>query len=83
LLTAATLSDVWETIGKIALLAFLAMALLVLVIAFIRKSRAHGFPTPQGSSIYSPFGGQMPPNPLPDWATQDDEPEPRQDFPNR
>jgi hypothetical protein len=65
---------VWETVGKIAVLAFLAVALLVLVVAFVRKSRAKGFPTPLGTENYSPFGAQMPPNPLPDWATQDDDP---------
>lgn len=78
----ATLSAMWETVGKVALLVFLAVALLVLVV-FIRKARANGIPESQRPSMFGPFAGAVPPNPLPDWANRDDDPESDQAFPNR
>jgi hypothetical protein len=79
---------VWETVGKVALLAFLAVAILTIVVVFIRKARANGIPDSQVPSMYGRLGARMPPTPLPDWVTGDDDPDPdephsRQESPNR
>jgi hypothetical protein len=69
----------WESIAKVALVAFLVVAVLVIVVVFIRRLRAKGFPTNERQSLYgSAADGFMPPTPLPDWATQDDD-----EFPKR
>lgn len=56
---------------KVALVAFLVIGVAVLTIAFIRKSREKGFPTPESSSQFWQIKGAMPPMPKPDWAEQD------------
>lgn len=71
----------WVTIGKVALLAFLVLAVLVFVVVFIRKARARGGLTYRDSITYGALGGAMPPTPLPDWANEADDP--GQDFPKR
>jgi hypothetical protein len=66
---------------KIALVAFLVIAVAILVVAFIRKSRARGFPTPESSSQFWQLKGAMPPTPRPDWIEADGDeqrPDPRQ-----
>jgi len=76
----------WESVGKIALVAFLALAVLVLVVVFVRKARANGISASQRPSMFGPFAGAVPPTPVPDWATGGDDPDPDQpgqDFPNR
>lgn len=73
----------WETVGKVALMAFLALAVLVLVVVFIRKARANGISASERASMFGPFAGAVPATPLPDWATRDDDPDLGHDFPNR
>lgn len=61
-------------IAKIALLAFLAAALLTLVVVFVRNIVAKGFPARQSSSHFDQiYFGAMPPMPRPDHADQLDE----------
>lgn len=57
----------WETVGKVALMAFLALAL---VVVFIRKARANGISASERASMFGPFAGAVPATSLPDWATE-------------
>lgn len=69
-------ADIVESmdIAKIALLAFLAVALLTLVVVFVRNSWAKGFPARRSSSHFDQiYFGAMPPMPKPDRADQLDE----------
>jgi hypothetical protein len=52
---------------KFVLVAFLVIGVAILVAAFIRKSRAKGFPTPESDSQFWQLKGAMPPTPKPDW----------------
>jgi hypothetical protein len=68
----------WPTVAKIALIAFLLLAAVVIVAVFIRNARAKGFPTRESSSHFNQARGAMPPMPKPDWAggrSQDAEPD--------
>lgn len=56
---------------KVALVAFLVVGVAVLTIAFIRKSREKGFPTPESSSQFWQIKGAMPPTPRPDWVERE------------
>jgi hypothetical protein len=56
---------------KLALVAFLVIGVAILVVAFIRKSRARGFPTPESDSQFWQLKGAMPPTPKPDWIEAD------------
>lgn len=73
----------WLDVFKIALVAFLVIGIGFLVVSFIRKTRAKGFPTPESSSHFGQTQGAMPPTPKPDWARDrtsdagDDEPDGR------
>ncbi len=58
----------WLDIFKIALVVFLVIGIGFLIVTFIRKSRANGFPTPESSSHFWQAEGAMPPTPKPDWA---------------
>jgi len=58
-------------IVKVALVAFLVIGVAVLMIAFVRKSREKGFPTPESSSQFWQIKGAMPPTPKPEWAERD------------
>ncbi|MCW2593328.1 MAG: hypothetical protein JWQ86_5755 [Mycobacterium sp.] len=60
----------WETVGKVALMASLALAVLVLVVVFIRKARANGISASERASMFGPFAGAVPATSLPDWATE-------------
>jgi hypothetical protein len=62
---------------KIVIVAFLVIALAVLAVAFIRKSRAKGFPTPESTSQFWQIKGAMPPTPTPDWIEADGDDEHR------
>jgi hypothetical protein len=62
---------------KIVLVAFLVVAVAILVVTFIRKSRAKGFPTPESSSQFWQLNGAMPPTPKPDWMEADGDDEHR------
>jgi L-asparagine transporter-like permease len=55
----------WLTVFKVALVVFLLVGLGILVVTFIRKSRAKGFPTPESSSHFWQTQGAMPPTPGP------------------
>jgi hypothetical protein len=52
---------------KGALIAFLVIGVATIVLVFIRKSRANGFPTPESSSHFWQSEGAMPPTPKPTW----------------
>jgi hypothetical protein len=72
----------WPTVAKIALLTFLAVAVLVFAVVYLRKSRAKGFPTSESSSHFDQARGAMPPTPKPAWVddlTNDDDQPPRAD----
>jgi hypothetical protein len=56
---------------KIALVAFIVIGLAILVITFIRRSRARGFPTPESSSYFWQAKGAMPPTPKPPWTEEE------------
>jgi hypothetical protein len=56
---------------KVALVVFLVLAVLVIVVVFIRNVRAKGFPSRQSSSHLGQIRGAMPPTPKPDWAGRD------------
>jgi hypothetical protein len=56
---------------KVALVVFLVIALTILVVTFIRKSRAKGFPTPESDSQFWQLNGAMPPTPKPGWIEPD------------
>lgn len=60
----------WLTGLKVVLVVFLLVGAAILVITFIRKSRANGFPTPQSSSQFWQIKGATPPTPKPDWADE-------------
>lgn len=62
---AAVSLDSVPTIAKIALLAFLAVAILVFVVVYLRKSRAKGFPSWESDSHVDQARGAMPPMPEP------------------
>jgi hypothetical protein len=67
----------WLTVFKLALVAFLVIAVGVVVVIFVRNSRAKGFPTPQSSSHLGQIKGAMPPTPKPGWADgRDDDDDP-------
>ena len=67
----------WLTVFKLALVAFLVIAVGIVVVIFVRNSRAKGFPTPQSSSHFWQIKGAMPPMPRPEGADQraDDDPD--------
>ena len=60
----------WLSVFKIVLIVLLAVAVAILVVAFIRKSRAEGFPTPESSSHFWQIEGAMQPMPKPTWADE-------------
>jgi hypothetical protein len=64
---------VLPVILKIVLVAFLVVAVAILLVTFIRKSRAKGFPTPESASQFWQIKGAMPPTPKPDWIQTDDD----------
>lgn len=61
----------WLAIAKIALVAFLVLAVVVVVAVFLRNTRSKGFPTLKSSSHYDQARGAMPPMPKPRWAEDD------------
>lgn len=66
----------WLTVFKIALVVFLVIAVGFVVVTFVRKSRAKGFPTRESSSHLGQIKGAMPPMPKPEWADgSDDDPD--------
>jgi hypothetical protein len=62
----------WLTVFKLALVAFLVIAVGIVVVIFVRNSRAKGFPAPQSSSHFWQIKGAMPPTPRPEWADKSD-----------
>lgn len=62
---------------KIALLVFLGVAVLTVVVVFIRGVLTKGFPDRQSSEHFDQiYYGATPPTPKPPWARdRDDEPE--------
>ena len=69
--TATTLPPM--SLVKVALVVFLVLAMVVIVVVFIRNVRAKGFPTRESSSHLGQIRGAMPPNPKPDWAGREDD----------
>jgi hypothetical protein len=71
----------WLTIGKIAIVAFLALAIAFFVVVFVRNARRKGLPSWESSSHFDQIEGAMPPMPRPDVlgydASDDDGPPPR------
>jgi hypothetical protein len=70
----------WLTIGKVALVAFLALAIAFFVVVYVRNARRKGFPTWESSSHLDQIRGAMPPIPRPDGvddAAGDETPPPR------
>jgi L-asparagine transporter-like permease len=61
----------WLAILKIALVVFLVVGVGIVLVIFIRKSRAQGFPTPESSSHFWQAEGAMPPTPKPEWDNWD------------
>ncbi|MBB2993471.1 hypothetical protein FHR72_004981 [Mycolicibacterium iranicum] len=58
---------------KIALLVFLAVAVLTLMVVFVRNVVAKGFPARQSSDHFDQiYFGAGPATPLPDWAKDQD-----------
>jgi hypothetical protein len=55
-------------IVKGAALTIVVAGLLVVVVVYVRKSRANGFPTRQSWSHLDQIRGAMPPTPRPEWA---------------
>lgn len=62
----------WLTIGKLALVAFLVLAVGFFVVVYVRNSRTKGFPAPESSSHHWQIEGAMPPMPKPEWADEID-----------
>jgi hypothetical protein len=56
------------TVLKIALVAFLVIAVAVIVVVFARNVRRNGFPAHRSSSHYDQMRGATPPTPRPEWA---------------
>jgi hypothetical protein len=56
--------DVVKTVA----VAVIILGGLTLVVVFIRKSRANGFPTVESTSHFGQLKGAMPPTPKPDCA---------------
>jgi hypothetical protein len=56
----------WLTIGKTALVAFLAIAIPFFVVVYVRNSRNKGFPRWESSVHLDQIRGAMPPMPRPD-----------------
>ncbi|MDT5106734.1 MAG: hypothetical protein QOI25_4247 [Mycobacterium sp.] len=72
----------WLTIGNIALVAFLALAIALLVMVYMRNSRRKGLPRWESSSHLDQIRGAMPPMPTPkptrrSRRSDDDGPPPR------
>lgn len=70
----------WLTIGKVALVAFLALAIALFVAVYVRDARRKGFPTWESSSHLDQIRGAMLPMPRPDGIddpSDDDHPPPR------
>ncbi|BDX30805.1 hypothetical protein TUM20985_13520 [Mycobacterium antarcticum] len=65
----------WLSTLKIVLIVFLVVGLWILAVAFVRKSRAKGFPTPESSSQFWQMNGAMPPTPKPSWSDADEDPD--------
>lgn len=61
----------WLTVFKIALVVFLVIAVGFVMVTFVRKSRAKGFPTPESSSHVGQIRGATPPMPKPDGFDDD------------
>jgi uncharacterized membrane protein len=53
----------WLTIGKVALVAFLALAIALSVVVYVRHARTKGFPTWESISHLDQIRGAMPPMP--------------------
>ena len=70
----------WSTVAGVALIAFLALAVVAVVTVFIRNSRAKGFPTIESSNHYDQARGAMPPMPRPEWADDVDPDRPNPDY---
>lgn len=63
---------------KIALLVFLAAAVLTVVVVFIRGVLKKGFPDRRSSDHFDQiYFGAMPPTPRPPWADNGDDQPPR------
>ncbi|MDG4666202.1 hypothetical protein [Mycobacterium sp. 236(2023)] len=58
---------------KIALVVFLALAVLTVIVVFVRGILSKGFPTRESSSHFDQISyGAMPPTPKPPWAEERD-----------
>ena len=72
----------WLTFGKIALIVFLAIAIAVFVVVYVRNAGRKGFPSWESSSHLDQIRGAMPPMPRPDGLGADEpdgDSSPRQD----
>ncbi|HLR98900.1 hypothetical protein H7J77_15130 [Mycolicibacillus parakoreensis] len=63
-------------IAQVALLTFLALALGVIAVVFLRRVRRNGFPDPPADPSAAAFNralyGPRPLTPLPEWADRDE-----------
>ncbi|ODR09116.1 hypothetical protein BHQ15_07470 [Mycolicibacillus koreensis] len=63
-------------IGQVTLLTFLALALGVIAVVFVRGVRRNGFPDPpadpSAAALHRAIYGPRPPTPLPEWAYRDE-----------
>lgn len=63
-------------IVKIVLVAFIVVAIAILVARFIRNSRAQGFPTRESTGHFDQMVyGATPPTPKPEWVTERERPQ--------
>ena len=64
-----------KAMWKMALVAFLVVALVVLVVVFVRNTRAKGFPVKESLGHHDQARGAMPPTPGPNWPRGDVDPD--------
>jgi len=72
----------WLTIGKIAIVAFLVLAIAFFVVVYVRNARRKGLPRWESSSHFDQTQGAMPPMPGPDgfgYHASDGDSPPRRD----
>ncbi|NTY62363.1 hypothetical protein [Mycolicibacterium sphagni] len=69
----------WATIGEIALVSWLVIASGVIVVTYIRRSRANGRSGHTGTGHLAAVKGRYAPTPLPEWATDDQDPDSESD----
>jgi hypothetical protein len=70
-------------VGKAALLVFIVLGCAIVVTAYVRnRRRVRPGRDPMAAGYLDLINGGVPPNPLPDWAEDEDGPEGRPDHPS-